>query len=113
MNVLFDRQQDLIRIDRFDQVVGNFRADRLVHDVLLLAFGDHNDRGHRPDLLDARQGFETGQTGHHFVEDDQIVLFRSSQIDRIVPVVAGLDVVPFPLKEQNVGLEEVDLVVDP
>ena len=54
VDILFDRQQHLVRIDRFDQVIGDFRAYRLIHDILLLAFGDHDHRRSGADFLDLR-----------------------------------------------------------
>ena len=113
VNVLFDRQQHLIRINRLDQVVGDLRSDRFVHDVLLLAFGNHDHRGHRPQLLDPGQRFEPRQPRHHLVEDHQVELPRSHQVDRIVTVVAGLHVITFSLQKQDMGFQQINLVVHP
>ena len=43
MDILLQGQQDLIGVDGLDEVVGNLLSDGLVHDVLFLALGDHND----------------------------------------------------------------------
>ena len=45
VHVLLDREQHLVGVDGLDEVVGDLRPHGLVHDVLLLALGDHDDRG--------------------------------------------------------------------
>ena len=55
MQVLFERHENLVRIDRLDKIVGNLVADSLVHDVFLLALRNHNHRHIGMQLLDLRQ----------------------------------------------------------
>jgi len=113
VHVLLDREQHLVGVDGFDEVVGDLRAHGLVHDVLLLALGDHDHGGRGAHLLDLGEGFESRHAGHHFVEDDQVVGSFGSHVDRVVSVVAGVHLVPFPLQEQHVGLQQFDFVIDP
>ncbi len=113
VHVFLDGEQHLIGIDGLDEVVGDLRTHGLVHDILLLALGHHDDGRHGAQFLDARQRFETGEPRHHLVEDDQVELPRGHQIEGVVAVVAGFDVVAFPLEEQDVGFEKFDLVVHP
>ena len=47
MDILLESQQYLVRIDGFDQIIGNLLSNGLLHDVLLFAFRHHNDRGSR------------------------------------------------------------------
>ena len=113
MHVLLDREQHLIGVDGFDEVVGDLRADGLVHDVLLLALGHHDDGRRGAHLLDLGKGFESRHAGHHFVEDDQVVGSFGSHVDRVVSVVAGVHFIALLFEEQDVGLQEFDLVVHP
>ena len=59
------------------------------------------------------EGFESRHAGHHLVEDDQVVGAFGGHVDRVVSVVAGVHLVPFPLQEQHVGLQQFDFVIDP
>ena len=52
VNILLNREQHLVRIDWFDEIVGNLRTDGLVHDVLLLALGHHDNGRGGTHLLD-------------------------------------------------------------
>ena len=105
MDVLLDREQHLVWIHGFDEVVGDLRPDGLVHDVLLLALGDHDDRSSGAYLLDFRQGFESCHTRHHLVQDDEIVAAFRCHVDRVVSVVAGIDFVTFSPEEKHVGFQ--------
>lgn len=73
VDILFQRQQNLIGVDGLDQIVGYFAADGLVHDVFLLAAGYHDHGSGRLNLLDLLQGFESGDAWHHLVEQDKVV----------------------------------------
>ena len=53
MDVLLQRQQYLVGVDGFYQVVGNLLADGLIHNVFFLALGHHNNGNLRGNLLDA------------------------------------------------------------
>jgi hypothetical protein len=58
VDVFLQGQQHLHGIDRFDQVVGNFMTNGLVHDVFFLAFGDHYHRQGRKQGLDLVKGLD-------------------------------------------------------
>ena len=45
VEVLLQRQEELIWIDGLDQVIGDLPADGLVHQLFLFALSDHDD-GH-------------------------------------------------------------------
>ena len=111
--VLLDRQQHLVGVDRLDEVVGDLRPHGLVHDVLLLALGDHDDGRRRARLLDAGQRLEPRHAGHHLVEDDQVVGALGGHVDGVVAVVAGVHLVAFAFEKEHVGLEQLHFVVDP
>jgi hypothetical protein len=105
VDVLLDREQHLVGIHGFDEVVGDLRPDGLVHDVLLLALGDHDDRSSGAYFLDFRQGFESCHTRHHLVQDDEVVVALRRHVDRVVSVVAGIDFVTFSPEEKHVGFQ--------
>ena len=67
-----ERQQYLVGVDGFDEIVGNVLSHSLVHDVLFLTLRYHDDGNGGLNLLDALQGFYSRQSGHHFVQQDQI-----------------------------------------
>ncbi len=113
VDVFLYGKEHLVGVDRFDEVVGDLGADRLVHDVLLLAFGDHDDGGGGTQLLDRRQGFEPRHARHHLVEYDEVVDGGAHHLDRIGTVVACVYLVSLPSQEKNVRLEQIDLVVYP
>ncbi len=113
VDVLLDREQHLIGVHGLDEVVGDLRADGLVHDVLLLALGHHDDGRGGAHLLDLGERFESRHAGHHFVEDYQVVGPFGSHVDRVVAVVAGVYFVALLFEEQDVGLQQFDLVVHP
>ena len=72
VDVLFQREQDLARVDGLDEIVGDFRPDSLVHDVFLFALGTHHNGSSGLDFLDLLQGLQTAQSRHHFIEEDEV-----------------------------------------
>ena len=113
VDVLLNREKHLIGIDGLDEVVGNLRSDRLIHNILLLALGDHNDGRGGANLLDSGQGFESRNAGHHLVENYQIVALCRSHLDCVVSIVAGIDLIAFGFEEENVRFQQFDLVINP
>ena len=70
--MLLQGDENLVGVDGLYQIVGYLVADGLVHDVLLLAFGNHDYRDVGRRLFDAREGFEAGESGHVLVEDYKV-----------------------------------------
>ena len=64
MQIFLDRKKQLIRVDRLDQIVGDFVSDSLIHNAFFFALGDHHDRHCRSDFFNGGECFEAGQTGH-------------------------------------------------
>ena len=64
--------QYLYGVDRLYQIVGNLRSDGLLHDVLLLALGDHHDGCGRRDFLYLLQRLQACESRHHLVEQDEV-----------------------------------------
>ena len=95
MNVFLDGEKYLIGVYGLDEVVGNLRAHRLIHNVLLLALGHHNHGRKGTHLLDKRKCFKARHTRHHLVEDDEIVVGAACHLDSVEAVVAALHLVAF------------------
>ena len=113
VQVLLDRQQDLHRVHGLDKVVSDFAADGLVHDVLLLAFGDH-DHGHVGlEDFDLLQSFESADAGHVLVEDDEIEVLLLQCVECVAAVGHCAHFIALAVQKQDVGLEQVDFVVGP
>ena len=113
VDVILDGEQHLIGIDGLDDVIGDFRTDGFVHDILLFAFGNHDYGGGGTHLLDLGKRFETRHAGHHFVEDDQVIGAVADHVDRIVTVVAGIDVISFLPQEKYMRFQQFDFIIDP
>ena len=99
MDVLLECQQDLVGVDRLDEVVGYLLSDGLVHDVFLLALGHHDHRGLWRYLLDALQGFQSAQSRHHLVEQHQVEGAVGTLLDGIGAIGDRHHLVAFLLQE--------------
>ena len=113
VDVLLQRQQYLIGVDRLDQVVGNLLSDGLIHDVLLLTLRHHHHRQLRSQFLDALQGFQSREAGHHLVEQHQVETTLAAFLDGVGSVRYRHHLVAFFLQEEQVGLQQLHLVVSP
>ena len=111
--MLLDAKEYLFGVDGFDEIVADFASQSFVHDVLFLAFGNHDDGDLRVAFLDNLQGVDAGETGHLLVEKDQVDFMVGQFVDGLVAAVYGDDGVTFVFEKHDVGLEEVYLVVGP
>ena len=113
VQVLLNRQQDLIGVDRLDQVIADFGADGFLHDVFLLTLGDHDDRQMRPLVLDASERLQPVQAGHLLVQKNQVKDLSPELFQRFNTAVYSRHVKPFPFQEQEVRLQQINFVVGP
>ena len=113
VQVLLDGEQDLVGVDRLDQVIADFGADGFLHDVFLLALGDHDDRQMRPLVLDASERLQPVQAGHLLVQKNQVKDLSPELFERFNTAVYSRDVKPFALQEQQVRLQQINFVVGP
>ena len=113
MDILLERQQYLIGVYRLYQVVGNLLSDGLLHNVLLLALGNHHHSDRGINLLEFAQGFETADTRHLLIQQHQIEVALTAQVEGIGTVANGHDLIAFLLEEHDVALELLNLVVYP
>ena len=113
VDVLFERQEYLVGMDGFDQVVGNLGADGLVHDVLLLTLGYHHNRDVGINLLDVLQGLKSAHAHHVLIQKYQVILALVTHVQRIVSVGDSIHLISLVLKEHDVCSEQVNLIVNP
>ena len=113
MDVFLQRQQNLHGIDRFEQIVVNLASDGLVHQVLSLVFGDHHHGNVGMEVFDGCQGFQSGESGHILVEEDEVEVFVAAKFNGVTAVRGCRHFVSAFLQEDTVCFEQVDFVVDP
>ncbi len=113
IDMLLEGEQDLVRVHGLDQVIADLAADRILHDVFLLALGDHHHGRLRGKGFDLGERFETGEAGHVLIEQYGAVLLPLHLLHRVDAVVHGIHGVAFLLQEQYVWAQEIDLVVGP
>ena len=113
MDVLLQRQQNLVGVHGLDEIVGNLLPDGLLHDVLLLALGDHHHGRGRRNLLDALQRLQPAESRHLLVEQYQVEGALLAQVYGIGAVAGGGHFVALLLEEDDMGLQQLHLIVDP
>ena len=109
----FDGEQELAGADGLDEVVADFAAEGVLHDVFFFAFGDHHDGERGPAEFDLAEGVEAGEAGHLLVEQDEVGQFALELIECVGAGAEGRYAVVALFEEEDVRFEEVDLVVDP
>ena len=100
-------------MDRFDKVIGDFGADGFFHEEFFFALGDHNDRHQRLDLLEAGQSFQTTQSRHVFVQQNQIKILGRRTLQGLESVVDRGGTVAFAFQKRQMRREQIDFVVSP
>ena len=113
VDILLQREENLVGVDGFDEIVSYLRPYGLVHDVFLFALGYHHHRHCRHQVLDALQGFQSAQSGHHLIEQHEVKLVLLHLFYGIGTVAHGDDFVTFLFEKHQVGLEQFYLVVSP
>ena len=113
VDVLLERQENLVGVHGLDEVVGYLLSDGLLHDVLLLALGNHHHGYRGINLLELAQGFQSADTRHLLVEQHEVEVALTAQVEGIGTVAYGHDFIAFLLKEHDVALELLNLVVYP
>ena len=106
-------EQDLIGVDRLDQVIADFGADGFLHNVFLLTLGYHDDRQMRPLVLDTSERLQPVQAGHLLVQKNHVKYLSPELFERFNTAVYSRHVKPFALQEQEVRLQQINFVVGP
>ena len=113
MDILFERKQNLIGVYGLYQVVGNFLSDGLIHNVLLLALGNHNHHDTWVNLFEFAQGFKSAYSRHLLVEQHKVEVSLTTQLYGIGTVANGHDFIAFLFEEHYVAPKLLNLVVYP
>ena len=86
VQMALERQKYLVGINRLNQIIRNLCTNRLVHDILLLTLRHHHRRHGRIHLLDALQSFQTCQTRHVLIQENQVEVPFLAQVNRVLPI---------------------------
>ena len=113
VNVLLKREQNLVWVDRLNQIVGYLRAYCLVHNILLLALCHHHNRRGRLYLLYLLKSFKSGKSRHHLVEQHKVEGVLAALLYGIGTVAYSHYLVAFLLQKYNMCAKEFYLVVAP
>ena len=108
-----DHGEDLARVDRLDEVVGDLGADGVLEGLGLFALGDHHHRHAVVDAADGLEELEPAPAGHLLVEQHHAVGLALEQDEGVVAVGGRLDGEALLLQKEDVGREALDLVVHP
>ncbi len=111
--MFLDGYENLVGIDGLDEVVGDLAAYSLVHDVFFLALGNHYHGCLRVLLLEELKRFQSRESRHVLVEDNEVERSGGCHVEGVAPVVCGSNVVSSVPQEQKVRFEKVDFVVCP
>ena len=113
VQVLLQGKQNLCGVDGLYQVIGNLGPDGLLHDILLLALGDH-DYGHTGGLLlDAVQCLQSVQAGHVLIQQNEVEGLFCATVQGIIAVGHGFYDIPFFLQIQDMCFQQLYLVIYP
>ena len=107
------REENLRRAHRLDQIVVDALPDRLVHERFRFVLRDQHDRDGWVLVLDRFERGKPAEPGHRFVEQDDVELLARGTRDGVISIGDGGDLVALRFQEQDVGLQEVDLVIGP
>ena len=113
VNVFLQRKQYLVRIDWFDEIVGNLASNSLVHDVLLLTLCHHHYRYRWGYLLDALQGVKPRESWHHLIEQHEVKVVLLTLFNGVLAIGHCDDFIAFLFQKEQMGTEQFHLVVGP
>ncbi|MPM03587.1 hypothetical protein SDC9_49854 [bioreactor metagenome] len=113
MNIFLQSQQNLTGIYRFGEIIGNFAANSHIHEIFLLTFRNH-DQGHiRMNFLNQRNGFQSAQTRHVFIQEDDVKTFFFTQIHRIFAIGCRNHLISFFFQKKHIDFQQVNFIISP
>ena len=113
MDILLQSQQYLARVYRLYQVVGNLGTNSLLHDILLLAFCNHDNGCGRLYLLYVHEGLKSGHARHVLIKENEVECLFLACFNGIDSVGDLAHLVSLAFQEHYVGVEEFYLIVGP
>ena len=113
--VLLDDHKYLVGVHRLDKVVADFAAEGLVHDVLLLALGNHDNWHMGVAGLKLAEGVQTAQSRHVLVQKDNVYTLAVfiKRIEGLGAAHHRNDGITALLEKKDVGFQQVDFVIGP
>ena len=106
-------RQHLARARRLDDVIIRAPPDGLVHGRLLLALRDHDHGEARSGATDPVEDLDAAQPGHPLVEQHEVIGGGCQQLEGVLTVHHGIDVIPRRPQQHEMGPQEFDFVVHP
>ena len=113
MHMLLQAQQNLTRINRFNKVIGNLRANSLFHDMLLFALRYHHHRHIRPNRLQRLQRLQTAQSRHVLIQEHNIHRLIAEHINSVLTVRRAQHLIAFFFQVDDIRLQQLHLVICP
>ncbi len=113
MKIFLDREQNLIRVDGFYEIIGDLLSHSLIHDILLLVLGDHDHWNVRHLELDPAECLQPRQAGHILVQKNQIRPGCPRHPHSVMSVIDSENFITFPFKKKNVRFQQINLIVHP
>ena len=113
VDVLFERKENLHRIDRLQEIVGDLSTDGLIHQIFGFILRYHHHGHLWMQCLNSGEGFESRESRHILIEKDEVKGLRFAQIDCISTVVGSGDVVSSFFEEDAMRTKEVYFIVNP
>ena len=100
-------------IDGLDEIIGNLAAKCLIHNLFAFVFGNHHYRHVLIDFADGAESVEAAESGHIFVEEDNVESVGAHLVDGVETVGSGRDVISLAPQKKYLNFQEVNLVVNP
>ena len=113
MDMFLEAKQYLGGINGFDQIIGYFLSDRLLHDMFLFGLSDHHYRHFGMQTLDLLQRLQTRHTRHVLIQKNDVRHGLVQHVYRIFSISSGGQFVPLTLQINDIRLQQVYLVVNP
>ena len=103
MQVFLDREKYLIGVNRFNEIVGYFVANSLVHNIFFLTLGNHYHRYFGVSFFDAAQCLQTAQSGHILVQNYQVEFLFFAHLKGIDTIRYGCEIVSLLCEKKYMG----------
>jgi len=113
VNILLDGQNNLLGIYRFNQIVRNFASQRLIHDILLLALGNHHHRGGGRKVFYPLQSLQSGYSRHIFIQKDQVKVIFLHQGQGISSIGRCCHLIVPLFQEKDIRFQKVNFIICP
>ena len=101
LKILFQREQYLVRIYWFKDIISNLRTNGLLHNGFLFIFGHHYNFNGRIDIFNHRYGFQTGNSRHIFVQQSELKIFFFNHFQCFINIIYRGNFISFTFQKNN------------